>query len=444
MSNTQRNLQVHHKGYSWELDPRVGTVAVTKYRGKEACVLLVKVKSKIDDRIQAINKKNNIMATRSVNGLERVYEFLFPPMDLDELVTLGGWYYQTGLVEYAEPRLFQSIGPQMPPLPNDPLFGQQWILGNTGQNNGTPGLDPKITEALEWISVRGLPFDEDIRIAVLDEGVQIEHEDLQPTLFRTGFSMFGTQNNPRPIQTDHHGTMVTGVIAGIVNNGRGIAGINPFCKIIPGRIYYNPNGVRATEISKGIRKAVDSGARILNLSWKMQPSPMVADAIDYASSKNCLVCAAAGNYLNANDDKSVTFPGNLDTVITVAAHDHLGRWINLGNTPREYRYGSCYGREVDISAPGIYIPTLKNGRGQYDEGFFGTSAATAIVSAIAGLVWSVNPALTADEVRYILFSSSDQVLDEGSEMDKFERYGHGRINALKAVKMAIGFVSVPD
>ncbi len=304
---------------------------------------------------------------------------------------------------------------------------------------GVPGVDIGIVKALQFIKEQNIDVNYSIKLAVLDEGVDIKHPEFSDKgMFYGNFSMYGDRKNPLPLLEDHHGTNVAGVIAAVQKNQRGIAGINPFVQIMIGRIYYTEGGphVDPLRIADGIRIAVDRGAQVINLSWRLKNfSPVVADAIRYGYDKGILFCAAAGNYMSRNGLKEVAFPGMMDEVITVGACNHRGEWTNLSNTPADARFGSCYGREMDILAPGLYIPTTMNDGG-YTYNFFGTSAATAIVSAVAALVLAVRPSLTAIQVREILLSTCDEVYGD-STIPYFHRAGYGRINAFKAVKKAL-------
>ena len=150
--------------------------------------------------------------------------------------------------------------------------------------------------------------------------------------------------------------------------------------------------------------------------------------------KGCVVCFAAGN-----DNRQVSYPGNLPEVITVAACNEYGERKGLNSKDGENWWGSNYGPEVDVSAPGVHILTtdITGNRGyspsaDYVETFNGTSAATPHVAGVAALILSVNPALTATEVENILRKATDDLGTPG-----FNIYtGFGRINALKAVNMA--------
>ncbi len=361
---------------------------------------------------------------------------------MSKLAKLAQRYYQSGVADFAEPYVLHHIKNTAIVL-NDPRFAAQWIFENTGQNNGLPGDDIGILEGLQLIADRQIVLDPNICIAVLDEGVDTRHPDLQnPTLWQNNFSVFGP-GKLLPKTPDHHGTSVAGVIAAIQNNGIGVAGINPFCKMMSGRIYFTQDNVKGADplhISDGIQAAIDHHVRVINLSWKIEPNMLVAEAIKDGFSKGIVFCVAAGNYISENDERSVRFPGVMDEVITVAACNNRSEWVNLSNSPDGQKFGSCHGREVDIAAPGLFISTTRN-NGAYTDIFCGTSAATAIVSAVAAILLAINPNLTATEVRDILLSTADHIKGM-SDMEHLNKAGHGKINAFKAIERAIETLTV--
>jgi hypothetical protein len=99
---------------------------------------------------------------------------------------------------------------------------------------------------------------------------------------------------------------------------------------------------------------------------------------------------------------------------------------------------SVTGNSIDLAAPAVDIATI-NGRGTYSDGG-GTSFAAPIVSGVAGLVFSVNPGLAPDEVQDILKQAADDLGPRGWDTG----YGWGRVNAARAVQMAIDYDSTPD
>lgn len=449
----KKKLILRYKGRKWHVDAPGREIFTRQWKGKPVNVILVKPKGVLSNALQQFNLENRMQSYRKIRGLNNVYELMFDEMSPAKLHDLTDAYYRTGLVDFAEVRFRQTVA--MQPVPkktndfleeiplnaidtneageqwlNDEFYTQQWIFENEG-----PFLGPRIKDALMEISRRNdIRLDPDIIVAVLDQGVDTNHIEFQKAgLIRDPFYVIGS--NQQPKNTNHHGTMIAGVISAIQNNQRGIAGINPYCKIMPGRIYYD-NTANASKMAAGIYKALENHARVLNLSWAIPAETVVIDAISYAVEKGALIVAAAGNYEKTGKNNSVRFPGSLDEVLTVGAHDQYGKWINLSNSPSDNKFGSCFGREVDISAPGISISTTGNDN-TFTHRFCGTSAAAAVVSAIAALVWAIKPDLPADEIKSILFSTADKVTDEGTPTYIFDRYGHGRVNCLNAVKKVL-------
>lgn len=327
--------------------------------------------------------------------------------------------------------------------PNDQLFSQQWALNNTGQGGGVAGQDIKVLPA--WNITKG---SSKITIAIIDEGVDYSHPDLNtPGKLVTGYDAVRRINDPTPSNDDAHGTACAGIAAAASNNNLGISGVAPGCRIMGVRIAYgviNPvTGRRVwvttdAQIADGINQAVANGADVLSNSWGGgSPSTSITNAIRQAKSfgrggLGCVVCFAAGN-----ENSFVSYPGTLPEVITVAACNEYGERKSPTSRDGE-RWGSNFGPEVDLAAPGVHIVTSDirgtSGyeRGDYTKTFNGTSAATPHVAAVAALCLSVNPDLRAAEVEDILRHATDDLGQQG-----YDNYtGYGRINAYKAVLAA--------
>jgi parallel beta-helix repeat protein len=324
-------------------------------------------------------------------------------------------------------------------MPEDTYFPSQWHLNNTGQSGGTPDSDIDAPEG--WQISTG---SRDIIIAIIDEGVDIQHEDLVDKLV-DGHDFVEDDNNPTPWNNDAHGTACAGLAAAATNNETGVAGVAWGCKIMPIRIAYGYGGgwwYYDTWIAGGIQWAADNGADVLSNSWGGgYPSDAITEAVQYAKNygrggKGCVVVFAAGN-----SGSYVAYPAWLDEVIAVGATDHYDeRW--------DY---SNYGPELDVVAPSawgseagvIFWTTDISGSAGYNNGdlsqgdaagnytkwFGGTSAATPQVAGLAALILSVNPDLTSDEVQSIIESTADDKGDPGWD----QYYGWGRINVYKAL-----------
>jgi hypothetical protein len=137
----------------------------------------------------------------------------------------------------------------------------------------------------------------------------------------------------------------------------------------------------------------------------------------------------------------VRYPAALSSVIAIGATRENDARKELSDGSGE-NWGSAYGSQLDIVAPGINIPTtdISGGAGyedgDYEFNFNGTSSSAPFVSGVAALMLSVNPNLTPAQIRTILQNTADEVSGMGGQSFT-NQYGHGRLNAFEAVKAAL-------
>jgi hypothetical protein len=353
--------------------------------------ILVKFKPEVSlqDKQQRLAQVQGNIA-RSIDRLE-VMQVEVPPGQ--ELVVLERLRAQGNVA-------FASLNYRVHALetPNDPDYSLLW------------GLD-KIEATEAWDTTTG---SSSVIIAVIDSGVDLDHPDLQANII-AGYDYVNL--DAFPDDDNSHGTHVAGIAAAIGNNGQGVAGVSWKARIMPLKILdYNGDG-NIFDLAQATLDAADGGARVINMSlggscpfndW----SPVQA-AIDYATSKGALVIAASGN----QGASAVFCPAALDKVMAVGS-----------TTESDFRsYFSNYGAGLDIVAPGSSIySTLPGGDYGYKSG---TSMATPYASGLAALVWSLNTGLSPEAVRQVLQSTADDLGPAGWD----EEYGHGRINAGRAV-----------
>lgn len=273
---------------------------------------------------------------------------------------------------------------------------------------------------------------EGIKVAVIDTGVNASTSSLKGQVLK-GFDATGADGDEYDDYRGH-GTTMAELIAG-TGKGGGLKGLAPGVKIIPMRItdteFQNEHSVNAEDTSDAIRAAADSDAQILSMSFASDfPTAKEREAVKYAQSKGKLFFAGVGN--NAEKDNQDQFPAAYPQVVGVASADRDGKVA-------EY---SQNGDIVDIAAPGNDIPRWCDATFQsYCDGDGGTSAATAIASASAALVWSAHPDWTANQVLNVLFDTASR----DWEKDTVSKYlGHGLIRPSMNLLKGKGDPGAPD
>jgi subtilisin family serine protease len=304
-------------------------------------------------------------------------------------------------------------------MPNDPSFNLQYGLHNTGQviqgRAGTPDADIDAPEAYALAQGNG-----NVRIAIVDTGLSSLHADLAG-------KVADGRNFTSSVPGDYgdrngHGTHCGGISAALTNNGIGIAGTCWSCSLLGSKVLGDTGGGQWTWVAAGVQWAADQrGVRVLSMSLGGGGNDAATTAaIDYAIGRGHLVVVAAGNAGGG----AVIFPGRLPQVFTVSATNNIDGFAEF----------SSRGPEVDISAPGeeVYSTYATPSNPNTYTYLSGTSMATPHVAGLAGLLFSVNPRLTAAQVRSIIETTSEDKGVPGRDND----FGAGRINAARAVAAA--------
>ena len=300
-------------------------------------------------------------------------------------------------------------------VPNDTYFANQWGLENTGQTiAGQQGtVDADINASSAWdITLGG-----GVKVAVLDTGVDQDHEDLAGKIFLQ--KNFTSSSSPDDFYG--HGTHVAGIIAATGDNEIGVSGGCPSCLILNGKVLRDDGAGYYSWIANGITWAADNQAKVINLSLGGSASSRTLQrAVNYAWNKGAVVVAAAGNSAN----QSKTYPAAYANAIAVAA---------TNNRDQKASFSSYGVKWVDVAAPGQDIfstfpnhPYKINKSANYDYGS-GTSMATPMTSAAAALIWSTGYGTSASSVRSRLESTADKIPGTGTY------WSAGRVNAEAAV-----------
>lgn len=287
-------------------------------------------------------------------------------------------------------------------IPNDVLYSKyQWNL-------------PSIETEKGWNISKGT---DDVIIAVLDTGVQTNHPDLAGR-FVDGANIV----DPSKLPEDDvgHGTHVTGIIGATVNNTEGVAGVSWFNKIMPIKVLDSSGAGSTYSVAQGIIWAVDHGAKVINMSLgNYANAEFLHDAVKYAYDRDVVLVAASGN---DNTDRP-GYPAAYQEVFAVAA-------TNSGKQRASF---SNYGDYIDVAAPGESIASTYPDN-QY-AALSGTSMSTPHVAALAGLIRSVRPDLTNEEVMNIMRNCTIDLGDPGKDI----YFGFGEVDVDKALQAASNY-----
>lgn len=331
-------------------------------------------------------------------------------------------------VLYAEPDFIEHLGQRH--TPTDPEFANQWH-------------HKTIQAESAWNSSKG----EEVSIAVIDNGFDISHPDLRfgpltgsfrPTPDHVDADFHpGTDN----MDDEDHGTACAGMIAARTGNGAGGCGVSFSSELsmiacAPDQITTQSTLARALayaaapDLEPGAGRPRSAGADIIACSlgpntakWEMRQ--VMSDAIDFAATqgrdgKGCAIFWACtnGNFPIGSDE--------------VCSHPYV---IAVGRSRQtDSDDGSGFGPQLEFLAPGVQVRIPASGGGyQYTTG---TSFAAPCAAGVAALALSAHPLMTASELRQLMRDTCDKVGTLPYIEGKNPRFGHGRVNAKRAVDEA--------
>jgi subtilisin family serine protease len=429
-----------------------------------------------------------LQSVQAVAGIPQTFVFQLTPQATVNPIKLANQLMRRPDVLTAEPNIVIRTQPHY--RPQDSLYPNQWYLNH----NGGPDLvsGSHIFAEAAWDVTRGV---RSIVVAIADDAIDLNHPDFQgkgkivaPT------DLKGRDALPLPdAAQENHGTACAGVSVA-EENGYGIVGVAPGCSLMPIR---TTGFLDDTAVEQVFNWAIDKGAAVISCSWGpsavyfplslRQRAVMTRAATQGRGGKGCVIVFAAGN-ANRPISGAVNEQGWVNNVlqgptnwlngfavhpdvITVAATTSLGKKSAYSN----------WGTSIAIAAPsnnappGLWLqqtgytftaPMVKSqllgkgvfttdrvGSAGYDPSDFtatfgGTSSACPVIAGVAALMLSANPDLTAQEVRQILQSTTDKLVD--SEPDpqlKLQKgaydtngysqwFGYGKVNAARAVQVA--------
>ncbi len=372
--------------------------------------------------------------------------------------------------------------------------GYQWALKNTGtaiglSNPELPTLanaDIRFEQAMQFIvdqlDASALPgFDGATKVAIMDSGVDLTHPDLVNKLEEGWDAVnheaggdYGTIEAGDPYGTAgySHGTNCAGVAAA-EGNQIGTTGVCPWCGIYP--VQFMEGGVGSASSDQGYIESYEkyvADEKIVAVNCSFGPmagmGTIPITAAEEESHLNFLQNGRGGLggailYASGNDGVDTNYMelhgyefkfkrNNVDVVATVLSVGGTSAWDNRVSY-------SNYGQEIAVVTPTLtqspllgiattYIQTYGDLDADYSNQFSGTSAASPFATGVMGVIFSVNPALTLEEAVTILRTSSDKIHPETGFWDTTAdvpageahspKFGYGRANLYKAVRLAAG------
>lgn len=260
-------------------------------------------------------------------------------------------------------------------------------------------------------------------VAVIDTGVDPDHPDLKGRVLNGATVTNDGIDDGGGSDPDGHGSAMAGLIAGDDADNDPLIGVAPEAKVLPVRVTRGSDGTLDQKlVYKGVRWAIDHGARVINLSLAGKPTgdgAWKAKLLDYAIAHDAVLIAAVGNTHEGHEQLGE--PAAIPGVVAVSG---LGSDGDLWS-------GSITGDAVVLCAPAEDVPHIRPG-GEVQPAS-GTSAATALVSGVAALIVSRFPSASAGDVINRMISTAH---DKGAP-GRDAHFGYGTVDAYAALTAAV-------
>jgi serine protease len=373
-------------------------------------------------------------------------------------------------VEYAQARY------RMHPMfvPNDPLYSMQWNYPAIDMERAwdvNPGASSSVIVAVldSGVAFRNAVLQRNIPAWTLPGGPTFPALGVTDIPFAAAPDLGGADrfvlprdfiwNDTNPLDTDGHGTHVAGTIGQLTNNGIGVAGMAFNVRIMPVKVITSQwddvlgSPFEGTDdvVARGVRYAVDNGARVLNMSIGRTgpPAPVVQDAIAYAVRNGAFVAVAAGNDFQAGNglERLAEFAPQIQGMVAVgsigrdrvrAYYSSTGPYIEIVAPGGNQRSGGTAGGILQQTYDFSVVDTYLNGVARYRaprfdmfayQFFQGTSMATPHVAGLAALLMQqgiTNPAA--------IEAAIEQFATDLGPAGRDDQYGYGLINPRSSLR----------
>lgn len=434
-------------------------------------------------QIEALLEKHRLKVLKEYEELENAYLLQVTSGSGENPLKVANRLAEEEIVVSAEPNMVNRFQPAF--IPGDGFFRRQWHL--SARNGLQLVTEASVNAPQAWDVARGA---RDVVVAVVDDGFDLGHPDFQgpgKVVFPKDYVDGDANPFPESSIGDYHGTPCAGV-AIAESNGQGVVGVAHGCSFMPVRFPLAADDDLLIEIFEEVGRKAD----VISCSWGPPPAfaplslPVSATLRRLATTggprgKGCVICFAAGNYNAPIKDPNnrgftwLNFGSGVRQRTTgrilngLAAHPNVIA-VAASTSLNKHSAYSNWGAEISVCAPsnnfhpldpqqfvpGRGIWTTDNeafgdgftARSRYTGSFGGTSSATPLVAGVAALVLSANPDLTAAEVKDVLQTSADKIVDPdpdvvlGTNRGRYDQrgrcdwFGFGKVNAARAVAEA--------
>jgi subtilisin family serine protease len=358
-------------------------------------------------------------------------------------------------VQLAEQRELRS-------LPNDALFAKQWHLAYQNQTMTLAGSDINVAPVWNYSGsgIRGAG----VRIGIIDDGLEVTHEDLRDNVdLENDYDWNGQDNDPTPVSRNRHGTACAGVAGARGNNGIGVAGVAPEATLVGLRLIA---GSTTDQMEAEAMAHLNDRIAIKSNSWGPNdriptlkgPGPLTRAAWQQAvttgrQGKGTIFVWAGGNGLERKEDSNKDGYANSIYTIAVGAVDSRVRQAYYSEpganlvcvAPSDGRRADTQGiSTTDLTGPIGYAS------GNYGSTFGGTSSACPTVAGVVALMLEKNQDLGWRDVQEILIRSSTRIQPtnsgwstNGAGLSFHHQFGAGLVNAAAAVQTATSWQNLP-
>ena len=324
--------------------------------------------------------------------------------------------------------------------PNDPYYVRQWSLGSVNA-----------PEAWDLVAANAKASSA-VTVAVIDNGFMVNHEDLKSHIV----DFYNAKADSTAMGTDNsdHGSHVAGIVSAVTNNKKGVASVaNNALGLMVIRVSDSKGEITTDTILNAytyiMKHASTHNVRVVNMSLGAPSSkpvsrstdPALYDAIGKARNAGIVTVAAACNEEGNYEPPFYAYPGDFNNVVSVISLEQADERWNADGVVRDptSNYNTLmqfsYARAKNISAPGagIYSAYSNNYSYAWESG---TSMSSPLVAGVIGLMFTVNPDLTAAQAESLLYSSAKDLVEWPAGTGWDYETGYGEVDAAAAVAAA--------